>query len=521
MGTVRDETGGALPGVTVELLGGRCARRGPWQPARTAATGSTAFRPGTAEAHVLADQLRDRQAAASIVPAAGRCARGRGAVAVAQRGRDGHRSADVRQPRRCRRSRARTWSASRSLPARARSPRSQLAVRPIMRAGEVLETIPGVVISQHSGEGKANQYYLRGFNLDHGTDFATTVAGMPVNMPTHGHGHGYSDLELPHPRARERRAVRQGPVLRGPGRLRDGGLGEYQLHEQPRRARGPGRRPGRTGSSARSWRRRPALGRGTLLAAFEAGHNDGPWVNPDDFRKLNGLVRYTQGDTRQRVLGHGHGIPGHMGLRPIRSRSRAVEQGLVDRFGALDPTDGGDSYRYSGSFDWHADARQRRHEGDRVRARLRPQPVLQLHVPPRRPRERRPVPSGRSPVRERRQGDAPASDAAGEVAPCRTRSAASCATTRSRRSVSTAPPRASPSTPRAKTTCSRRAGRSSSQNEMAWSPTLRTLVGLRADAYRFDVASDNPLNSGAEIGGHRQPEGWRRRRAIQAARSST
>ena len=67
----------------------------------------------------------------------------------------------------------------------------QLDTRPIMRAGEVLETVPGVVISQHSGEGKANQYYLRGFNLDHGTDFSTTVAGMPVNMPTHGHGHGY------------------------------------------------------------------------------------------------------------------------------------------------------------------------------------------------------------------------------------------------------------------------------------------------------------------------------------------
>ena len=62
-----------------------------------------------------------------------------------------------------------------------------------MRAGEVLETVPGVVISQHSGEGKANQYHLRGFNLDHGTDFATTVAGMPVNMPTHAHGQGYSD----------------------------------------------------------------------------------------------------------------------------------------------------------------------------------------------------------------------------------------------------------------------------------------------------------------------------------------
>ena len=72
----------------------------------------------------------------------------------------------------------------------------QLDARPVMRSGEVLETVPGVVISQHSGEGKANQYYLRGFNLDHGTDFATTVAGMPVNMPTHGHGHGYSDLNF-------------------------------------------------------------------------------------------------------------------------------------------------------------------------------------------------------------------------------------------------------------------------------------------------------------------------------------
>jgi hypothetical protein len=72
----------------------------------------------------------------------------------------------------------------------------QIDSRPIMRAGEVFETVPGMVISQHSGEGKANQYYLRGFNLDHGTDFATTVAGVPVNLPTHAHGHGYSDVNF-------------------------------------------------------------------------------------------------------------------------------------------------------------------------------------------------------------------------------------------------------------------------------------------------------------------------------------
>src|SRR5205823_5613899 len=72
----------------------------------------------------------------------------------------------------------------------------QLDARPVMRSGDVLETVPGVVISQHSGEGKANQYYLRGFNLDHGTDFATSVAGMPVNLPTHAHGQGYADLNF-------------------------------------------------------------------------------------------------------------------------------------------------------------------------------------------------------------------------------------------------------------------------------------------------------------------------------------
>src|SRR3954471_20678210 len=72
----------------------------------------------------------------------------------------------------------------------------QLDVRPVMRQGEVLETVPGVIITQHSGEGKANQYFLRGFNLDHGSDFAITVNGAPVNMVTHAHSQGYSDLNF-------------------------------------------------------------------------------------------------------------------------------------------------------------------------------------------------------------------------------------------------------------------------------------------------------------------------------------
>jgi len=68
--------------------------------------------------------------------------------------------------------------------------------RPLQRPGNLLEYVPGMVVTQHSGPGKANQYFLRGFNLDHGTDFATWAAGMPVNLRTHGHGQGYTDLNF-------------------------------------------------------------------------------------------------------------------------------------------------------------------------------------------------------------------------------------------------------------------------------------------------------------------------------------
>jgi hypothetical protein len=89
----------------------------------------------------------------------------------------------------------------------------QLEHRPLLRPGEVLETVPGLVISQHSGEGKANQYFLRGFNLDHGTDFAVTVAGIPVNMPTHGHAQGWSDVNFLIPELVSGIQFRKGPYF--------------------------------------------------------------------------------------------------------------------------------------------------------------------------------------------------------------------------------------------------------------------------------------------------------------------
>ena len=112
----------------------------------------------------------------------------------------------------------------------------QLDRRPLMRTGEVLETVPGVIVTQHSGEGKANQYFLRGFNLDHGTDFASDGrrdAGEHADARARP---GLLGSQLHDSGARHRRAVLEGTVLRGPGRFRDRGFVEHQLRQRARSA---------------------------------------------------------------------------------------------------------------------------------------------------------------------------------------------------------------------------------------------------------------------------------------------
>jgi hypothetical protein len=226
----------------------------------------------------------------------------------------------------------------------------QLDTRPISRAGEVLETVPGVVISQHSGEGKANQYYLRGFNLDHGTDFATTLAGMPVNMPTHAHGHGYSDLNFLIPELVSGVQYTKGPYFADQGDFATAGSANINyasvLDRPIVRVGGGGEGFGRALAAAS-----PAVGAGHLLAALEVEHNDGPWARPDDYRKVNGVIRYSRGDAVS-----GLSVTG-MGYRARWNSTdqvplRAIDAGVIARFGGIDPSDGGDTYRYSGTVEW-------------------------------------------------------------------------------------------------------------------------------------------------------------------------
>ena len=216
---------------------------------------------------------------------------------------------------------------------------AQLEVRPIMRPGEVLETVPGLIVSQHSGEGKANQYYVRGFNLDHGTDFSTTVAGVPVNMPTGAHAHGYSDLNFLIPELVSGVQFKKGPYFADEGDFSAAGAANINYVnrlDRPLFELGAGQDGwGRIVGAAS-----PRVGAGHLLGAIELNHNDGPWVRPDDYQKLNGVLRYSRGDSR-----NGFSITG-MGYwadwdSTDQVPDRAIASGLIPRFGLLDATDGG------------------------------------------------------------------------------------------------------------------------------------------------------------------------------------
>ena len=109
---------------------------------------------------------------------------------------------------------------------------AEVNARPFSRPGEALEVVPGLIVTQHSGEGKANQYFLRGFNLDHGTDLAIKVDGMPVNMPTHGHGQGYADINFMIPELIQSVNVRKGPYFADVGDFGSAGSRRDRLHQQ-------------------------------------------------------------------------------------------------------------------------------------------------------------------------------------------------------------------------------------------------------------------------------------------------
>ena len=229
--------------------------------------------------------------------------------------------------------------------------KQQLDARTVYRPGEVLEATPGLVASQHSGEGKANQFYLRGFNLDHGTDLRTTIDGMTVNQRSHSHGQGWTDLNFLIPELVNLLEYRKGPFYAAEGDFASAGavhISYVDRLDQGIASVGLGQH----GYARTFLANSPKLGSGNLLYALELFHNDGPFVRPDDYRKVNGVLRYSDGSSA-----NGFNLTG-MAYRAKWNATdqiplRALTAGLVDRFGAIDNTDGGESERYSLSGAWN------------------------------------------------------------------------------------------------------------------------------------------------------------------------
>jgi outer membrane receptor protein involved in Fe transport len=221
----------------------------------------------------------------------------------------------------------------------------EVDLRPIYRIGQLYETVPGLVVTVHSGEGKANQYLLRGFNLDHGTDFASFVDGMPVNRPTNAHGQGYSDQNYLLPQLVSGVDYTKGPYYAAVGDFGAVGSAHVRLTDDL---------ANQVSASLGTLRDQDLFAGGTrrfdgddrLWAAIDVGHLDGPWSPPSDFNRINAATRFSRGTDAD-----GYSLTGlyYRGAGHLETDQSifALEQGLIGRYGTLDPSDGSRSERFS------------------------------------------------------------------------------------------------------------------------------------------------------------------------------
>ena len=224
--------------------------------------------------------------------------------------------------------------------------------RPLLRVGELVEVIPGMVATQHSGSGKANQYFLRGFNLDHGTDFLATLEGMPINLPTHGHGHGYLDLNFIIPEIVETVTYRKGPYSAKVGDFSSAGSTTFKIYDQLEQnfAKVSIGEDGYyrfvTGNGFE-------LSGGDLLFAAEGQFSDGPWVLDDNLKKYNALLKYTRdhGYFKTSLMATAYNSQWNATDQIPR---RAVTSGLIDERGFIDDDLGGNTTRmsFSAKVEW-------------------------------------------------------------------------------------------------------------------------------------------------------------------------
>jgi outer membrane receptor protein involved in Fe transport len=221
---------------------------------------------------------------------------------------------------------------------------AELAARPLLRPTDIMEAVPGVAMTQHSTGGHAPIILLRGYNLDHGTDFATFLDGVPLNLPSHAHAQGYTDTNFLIPELIGRIDFQKGPYAAAVGDFGTAGAANFDLPETLPQSFGEleggpfGYYHGVFGGSA-------TRGAGRWLYGTEASHYDGPSVVPDNFNRAKGIVQFSAGDAarshRLSLFSYGARWTATDGYP-----ERALERAYITRFGTLDPTDGGHTQRH-------------------------------------------------------------------------------------------------------------------------------------------------------------------------------
>lgn len=224
-----------------------------------------------------------------------------------------------------------------------------LALQPVRNAQELLRVVPGLFVAQHAGGGKAEQIFLRGFDCDHGTDVAINLDGIPVNMVSHAHGQGYADAHFIIPETVQHIDFGAGPYYTNQGDLNTAGYVTFSTYD-----RLPGSRVQVEAGRFQTYR---TLGlfdlssgnnskqNGYLAAEYYA--TNGPTIHPQHFNRFNIFGKYRWRLTDKTDWGFSVSAFSSGWDASGQVPERAVKSGMIDRFGSIDPSEGGNTHRYN------------------------------------------------------------------------------------------------------------------------------------------------------------------------------
>jgi outer membrane cobalamin receptor len=224
-------------------------------------------------------------------------------------------------------------------------------LRPINNSQEVLRMVPGLFIGQHAGGGKAEQIFFRGFDIDHGTDINISVDGMPVNMPSHAHGQGYADLHFVIPEIIDNVNFNKGPYYADKGNFTTAGFVEFKtkdyLESNFVKTEGGQFNTFRGIAGINILKPEGQKRDQSLYFAGEGSFTKGYFESPQDFSRFNGMLKYHGNINNQNSL--------NATLTGFKSNwhasgqipDRAVENGSVGFYGAIDNTEGGSTSRHN------------------------------------------------------------------------------------------------------------------------------------------------------------------------------